>query len=96
MDEQQLNAALTGRVLTHQGVTYGFTGARVRTTPITPNAVDVEFAAARVDGTGEPIRGELHLSLTSFNDREFLLEAIDHTVTAILDGRLPPGTRELL
>ena len=64
--------------------------------PTNPNAVDVEFTFAREDGSGESIRGELHLGIDSFENRAYLLDAIDNTVTAILDGRLPPGTRELL
>ena len=64
--------------------------------PPKPNAVELDFTAAPVDGAGDPIRFELHLSQDRASDREEVLGLVDDTVTAILDGRLPPGTRELV
>jgi len=92
MNEQELNVALADRELMYQGVIYRFTGARVRRPPTEPNPVVVEFSAARADGVGETIRGILHVSRDSFEDREYLIAMIDHTVMEIVDGRLPPGT----
>jgi len=96
MDEKELRTALVDRAIAHSSGTYRATLVHVRSDPRSADAVDLAFTAGRLDGTGDTIRGELHVSLDTFNDRPYLLEAIDNTVTAILDGRLPPGTVQLL
>ncbi len=54
------------------------------------------FFRAVTSGDGEPITFELHLYEDTVNNRGRLRDAIESTIAAILDGRLPPGTRELL
>jgi hypothetical protein len=96
MDEHELRAALADHTITHSSGTYRAALAGRRDHPTQTAAVHLDFTAAVVDHVRDPIRFELHLSLDSFNDRAYLLEAIDDTVIKILDDRLPPGTMELL
>ena len=96
MTDEELRAALARRKINHAEGVYRPVFVRRRTDPRKANAVELDFAAARVDRKAEPIRFELHLSQERANDRDEVLGLIDDTVTAILDGRLPPGTRELL
>lgn len=93
---EELRTALAQRTINHPDGAYRPVFIRPRAHPRKPNAVEFDFTAAPLDCAGDPIRYELHLSQERASDRKEVLELVDDTVTAILDGGLPPGTRELL
>ena len=96
MDEGELHTALADHAITHKGKTYHATLVRFRPDPTRVDTVDLDFAATPNDGGGDPITFSLRLSRDTLNDEPYVLRAIDGTVIAIIDGHLPPGTRELL
>ena len=96
MTDEELRTALAQRSIDHADGAYRPVFIRRRTDSRKPNAVELDSTAAPVDRAGDPIRFELHLSQERASDLNEVLELVADTVTAILDGRLPPGTRELL
>jgi hypothetical protein len=102
MDEHDLRAALVDHEINFKGAKYRAALDRMRTDP--PSSVDVVggervdlyFTAAPIDRQRNPFPFELHIGRSTLDDRPHLLSAFDGTVIAILDGRLPPGARELL
>jgi hypothetical protein len=99
MDETELRAALVDHVTVHKDRKYRVTLIRTRTDPpwkADADAVDLDFTATATDPEGDPFPFQLHVSRRTQDDRPYFLRAIDGTIIAILDGRLAPGTRELL
>jgi hypothetical protein len=95
MDEQGLRDSLSDHSLIHARGTYRATLVQFRTDRLNADTFDLDFTAAPIE-RGDPISFSLHISRDTLNDRPYLLGAIDDTIIAILDGRLKPGTRELL
>lgn len=102
IDENHIRNLVGRHTCEHKGVRYRVALSRVRfdrlsAVGIEPTAVDLDFAATPSE-CGSVIPVELHLRLGVENaaDDAFLLEAIDGTIRMIVDGDLPPGTRDLL
>jgi hypothetical protein len=95
MNEQNVMDSISDHSVGHARGTYRTTLLRFRADPLRSDTADLFFRATP-DGGGDSISFRLHVSEETVNNRVRLREAIDHTIGAILDGRLPPDAIDLL
>lgn len=95
MNEQEVRASIADYIVTHARGTYRADLVRFQPDLAHSDTADLFFRAVP-SGDGEPMTFQLHLSEDTVNNRGGLRDAIESTIAAILDGRLPPDTRELL
>lgn len=95
MNEQKVLDSIADHSVAHPRGIYRATLLRFRADPLRSDTADLFFRATP-DRDGEPISFRLHLSEDTINDRARLRAAIDDTIGAILDGRLPQGAIDFL